>query len=199
MIMHTHGEIPAFPASVRRQVCAHLSHPADRLSLKMTSKAMLQCCAGASFPYTECWDANDFLAVAEEAGQGHQHVKLFALAAYREAVSLRSLVSLRQMELVYGNDEPGLSLGNLGQYELSCVPKGITHLQIVCSNLPHDIPHTHPPDLDLSSLKRLCKLAFLDMTFVSKRAEKVHCCAVVFPAIFAFSSNVKSDACASAK
>ncbi len=133
---------------------------------------MLQCCAGASFPYTECWDANDFLAVAEEAGQGHQHVKLFALAAYREAVPLRSLVSLKQMDLAYGDDDADLSLGVLGQYELSCVPKGVTHLGIECSNLPHNIPYTHPPDLDLASLKRLCKLTFPEMAFCTAGQRK---------------------------
>ena len=165
IIVHTRGEMAALPASFWRQVYAHLSLPVDRLSLKMTSKAMVQCDVGATFPYTECWDAIDFLAVADEAGQGHQHIQLSAVVACWEAVSLRGLVSLRQMKLVYGDNESELSLGSLGQYELSCVPKGVTHLQIECNNLPYNIPHTTPPDLDLSSLERLCKLTCLDMTY----------------------------------
>lgn len=103
--------------------------------------------------------------VAEEAGQGHQHARLFARAACREALSLRSLVSLKQKDLLYGDDDPELSLGVSGQYELSCVPKGVTHLGFECSNLPHDVSYMLLPDLDLGSLKRLCKLTFLDMTF----------------------------------
>lgn len=76
------------------------------------------------------------------------------------------------MDLEYRDDDPDLSLGVVGQYELSCVPKGGTHLGIECSRLSHNDPYTHAPDLDLASLKRLCKLTFLELAFYTAGQRK---------------------------